>query len=92
MLVRAERRNTQRLNSSAMATTTASSPRLIHTVQSEMTRCVGSKMNHRFQFAQTPDQVRQTETGRARDQQTDRQPEQCRRQETRCEEAEQLRR
>ena len=43
MLVRAERRNTHRLKSNAMATTTASNPRLIHTVQSEITRCVGRR-------------------------------------------------
>ena len=43
MLVRAERRNTHRLNSNAIATTTASSPRLIHTVQSDSTKWVGSK-------------------------------------------------
>ncbi|HEU0049209.1 MAG TPA: hypothetical protein VFQ43_16585, partial [Nitrososphaera sp.] len=37
MLVRAERRNTHRLKSNAIVTTTASNPRLIHTVQAEIT-------------------------------------------------------
>src|SRR6185436_14729667 len=43
MLVRAERRNTQRLNSSAIVTTTPSSPRLIQIVQLDTTKWVGSK-------------------------------------------------
>ena len=43
MLVRAERRNTHRLKSNAIVTTTASNPRLIHTVQAEITKCVGRR-------------------------------------------------
>src|SRR5215510_8329578 len=48
MLVRAERRKTQRLKSSAIATITAKRPKLIHTVQSEITKWVGNRCTTDF--------------------------------------------
>ena len=71
-----------------MVTTTASSPRLIHTVQSEITRCVGSKCTTDFSSRRLQIKFVKPKPRRSATNKPTTKTEQRRRQQARCEESE----